>query len=424
MTKYWNKNIECMKYEKLQALQSKRLIKQLKYVYKNVPYYRKKLEQSYVNLNEINSIRDLYKLPFLAKEDLTDTYPFGMFATPIKNIVRIHTSSGTTGKPKIVGYTQNDINMWKECCARGLTAIGVTAKDLVHVSYGYGLFTGGLGLHYGAEEVGSTVIPAGTGNTQRQITLLNDLGATCICCTPSYAIFLAEEMEKEGIKENKLKSGFFGAETWTEEMRNEIQQRLGIKAYDIYGLSEIMGPGVAFECECQDGMHVNEDNFIIEIIDPDTRKVLADNQQGELVITCITKEGLPLIRYRTGDITSINREKCKCGRTFSRINKTLGRTDDMFIIRGVNVFPSQVESVLLSFGYSSPKFQLVVDRINNRDILDIVVLSEEAIVKREHEVKKTIESVLGLSVNIKFVDDYECTTEKMKRLVDKRVKFI
>lgn len=420
MVKYWNKNIECMKQDKLFALQNKRFLKQLKYVYKNVPYFREKLKSENIELKDIISLRDLYKLPFTTKEDIANTYPFGLFAVSKKDIVRIHTSSGTTGKPKVVGYTENDIKMWKECCARALTAIGVAKKDLVHISYGYGLFTGGLGIHYGSEAIGAVTIPAGTGNTKRQVMLLNDLGATCICCTPSYALFLAEELERAGIYENSLKTGFFGAEVWTEEMRREIEVRLGIKAYDIYGLSEIMGPGVSFECEYQAGLHINEDNFVVEIIDPDTLQVLGENQEGELVITCITKEGFPLIRYRTGDICSITKEVCKCGRTFARMSKTIGRTDDMCTIRGVNVFPSQVESVLLNFGYSSPKFYLFVDRINNRDILDVVVLIDKSILKQEKEVKKAIESVLGLSVNIKFVEDYDCGEGKIKRLIDNR----
>lgn len=420
MSKYWDKNIECAKREKIFALQNKRFLKQLQRVYKNLPHYREKLKYENVEIKDIISLRDLYKLPFTTKEDITDTYPFGLFAVPKKDIIRIHTSSGTTGKPKIVGYTQKDIEMWQRCCARAFTAIGVTKKDVVHISYGYGLFTGGLGIHYGSEMVGAMTVPVGTGNTQKQAMLINDLGSTCICCTPSYALFLAEELEKMCIHENSLRVGFLGAEVWTEEMRKEIQIRLGIKAYDIYGLSEIMGPGVAFECEYQNGLHINEDNFVAEIIDPDTLQVLGENQKGELVITCITKEGFPLIRYRTGDICSITSEKCKCGRTFIRMSKIIGRTDDMCIIRGVNVFPSQIESVLINFGYSSPKFYLYIDRINNRDILDIVVLKDESILKREQEVKKSIESVLGLSVNIRFVDNYEVEEGKIRKVFDNR----
>ena len=420
MVKYWNKKFECMSRDKLEKLQSERLIKKLKYIAKNVPYYAEKLKAANIDIKDISSIKDLYKLPFMTSEDIKNTYPFGLFAAPMKDIIRLHTSSGTTGKQKVVGYTSKDIDMWKECCARAFTAIGVDNSDFIHISYGYGLFTGGMGLHYGAEEVGATVIPVGVGNTERQITVINDFGSTCICCTPSYALFLADTMEKEGITSSNLKKGFFGAEIWSEEMRKEIENKLHIKAYDIYGLSEILGPGVAYECETQSGMHLNEDNFIAEIINPNTLEVLADNQEGELVITTITKEGFPLIRYRTGDISIINREKCKCGRTFLRIGKPMGRTDDMSIVRGVNVFPGQVESVLSK--YDLHMFQLLIERIKNRDMLTVLIFTKENIEEKEREIKKSIESVLGISVDIKIQNETGDILEgnKLKRVIDNR----
>ncbi|MEG0615823.1 MAG: phenylacetate--CoA ligase, partial [Oscillospiraceae bacterium] len=375
MPKYWDEEIECAPASEMKALQSFRLSKTVRRIYEKVPHYRKKMDEIGLKPEDIKTVDDLSKLPFTCKQDLRDTYPYGLFAVPMDDVVRVHASSGTTGKQIVVGYTANDIETWKECTARALTAAGAGKSDFMHISYGYGLFTGGLGMHYGAEKVGATVIPASVGNTQRQITIIKDFGSTLICCTPSYALYLAETMEEMGITKDdiKLKAGIFGAEPWTEEMRNEIESKLGIKAFDIYGLSEIMGPGVAFECECQNGMHISEDNFIPEVIDADTGKVLSDGEEGELVFTCINKEAFPLIRYRTRDIAVLSHEKCACGRTLVKMMKPRGRSDDMLIIRGVNVFPSQIESVLLSLGNTSPYYQLIVDRINNTDTLEIQI---------------------------------------------------
>jgi len=352
----------------------------------------------------------------------------------MNDVVRVHASSGTTGKQIVVGYTENDLEIWKNCCARAITAAGGEKHDFMHVSYGYGLFTGGLGLHYGAEKVGMTVIPVSVGNTQRQITILKDFGSTVICCTPSYALYLAETMEEMGIKKEdiKLKAGIFGAEPWTEEMRIQIQEKLGIKAFDIYGLSEIIGPGVSFECSEQTGMHINEDHFIPEIIDPDTGEVLPEGEQGELVFTCITKEAFPLLRYRTRDIAILKRNKCSCGRTLIKMMKPAGRSDDMLIIRGVNVFPSQVESVLLQLGNTSPHYQLIVDRVNNVDTLEIQVeISAEMfsdkvknIEEQESLIKSSVESILGISAKIKIVEPRTIPRSEGKavRVIDKRKK--
>ncbi len=432
MSKYWNESIECATKDEMRALQSFRLSQTIRRVYQNVPFYREKMDAIGVTPDDIRSVDDLYKLPFVVKQDLRDTYPYGMFAVPMDQVVRLHASSGTTGKQIVVGYTQNDLDMWADCCARSLTAAGASKKDFMHVSYGYGLFTGGLGMHGGAEKAGLTVIPVSTGNTQRQINIIKDFGSTVICCTPSYALFLAETMDEMGITKDdiKLKVGIFGAEPWTEEMRTEIQNKLGLKAFDIYGLTEIIGPGVAFECEEQTGMHINEDNFIVETIDPDTGKVLPDGEQGELVFTCITKEAFPVIRYRTKDIGVLSREKCSCGRTLIKMLKPKGRTDDMLIIRGVNVFPSQVESVLLSLGNTSPHYQLIVDRVNNTDILEIKVeLTDEmfsdtvkSLEEQERAIKAAIESTLGISARITLVEPKTLTRFEGKavRVIDKR----
>lgn len=432
MSKYWNESIECATKDEMRALQSFRLSQTIRRVYKNVPFYREKMEAIGVTPDDIRSVEDLYKLPFVIKQDLRDTYPYGMFAVPMDQVVRLHASSGTTGKQIVVGYTQNDLDMWADCCARALTAAGASKKDFMQVSYGYGLFTGGLGMHGGAEKAGLTVIPVSTGNTQRQINIIKDFGSTVICCTPSYALFLAETMNEMGITKDeiKLKIGVFGAEPWTEEMRTEIQNKLGLKAYDIYGLTEIVGPGVAFECEEQTGMHINEDNFIVETIDPDTGRVLPEGEQGELVFTCISKEAFPVIRYRTKDIGILSREKCSCGRTLIKMLKPKGRTDDMLIIRGVNVFPSQVESVLLSLGNTSPHYQLIVDRVNNTDTLEIKVeLTDEmfsdtvkSLEEQERAIKAAIESTLGISAKITLVEPKTLTRFEGKavRVVDKR----
>ena len=416
----------------MKALQSFRLSQTIRRVYENVPYYRDRMDKAGVKPDDIKSVNDLYKLPFTFKQDLRDTYPYGLFAVPMEDVVRVHASSGTTGKQIVVGYTKKDLETWSECCARALTAAGATPKDFMHISYGYGLFTGGLGLHGGAEKVGMTVIPVSVGNTKRQINIIKDFGSTYICCTPSYALFLAETMKEMGITKDDihLRGGLFGAEPWTEEMRKEIEDKLGLKAYDIYGLTEIIGPGVAFECCEQTGMHINEDNFIPEIIDPDTGEVLPEGSQGELVFTCITKEAFPLIRYRTRDIGILSREKCSCGRTLIKRKNPAGRSDDMLIIRGVNVFPSQIESVLLQLGNTSPYYQLIVDRVNNTDTLEIQVeLSPEMfsdtiknIEKQERIIKAAVESTLGIAANIRLVEPKTISRVEGKavRVIDKR----
>ena len=432
MQKYWNESMECAKLHEMKALQSFRLSQTIRRVYENVPYYRDRMDKAGVKPDDIKSVNDLYKLPFTFKQDLRDTYPYGLFAVPMEDVVRVHASSGTTGKQIVVGYTKKDLETWSECCARALTAAGATPKDFMHISYGYGLFTGGLGLHGGAEKVGMTVIPVSVGNTKRQINIIKDFGSTYICCTPSYALFLAETMKDMGITKDDihLRGGLFGAEPWTEEMRKEIEDKLGLKAYDIYGLTEIIGPGVAFECCEQTGMHINEDNFIPEIIDPDTGEVLPEGSQGELVFTCITKEAFPLIRYRTRDIGILTREKCSCGRTLIKMKKPAGRSDDMLIIRGVNVFPSQIESVLLQLGNTSPYYQLIVDRVNNTDTLEIQVeLSPEMfsdtiknIEKQERIIKAAVESTLGIAANIRLVEPKTISRVEGKavRVIDKR----
>lgn len=373
MERYWNEKYECMERDELCAYQSVKLTELVKRVYENVPLYRKKMNEAGLAPSDIKGVEDLHKLPFTYKQDLRDTYPYGLFAVPMSEIVRIHASSGTTGKQTVVGCTQKDIDMWSEIMARSLYAMSLRKESFMQVSYGYGLFTGGLGAHYGAEKIGAAVIPTSVGNTQRQITVMKDFGTTHIACTPSYALYLAETVAEMGldIKDFNLKAGVFGAEFWTEEMRREIENRLNIKAYDIYGLSEIIGPGVSYECERQAGMHINEDHFIPEIINPQTGEVLPYGETGELVFTTITKEGLPLIRYRTKDITSLNIEKCGCGRTFVRMNKPTGRSDDMLIIRGVNVFPAQIEYVLLQMRKTSPNYLIIVDRVGNLDHMEV-----------------------------------------------------
>ena len=432
MERYWNENMECATKDEMKALQSFRLSQTVRKVYNNVPYYRERMEKAGVTPDDIHSVEDLKKLPFTMKQDLRDTYPYGLFAVTMEDVVRVHASSGTTGKQIVVGYTQHDLDVWSECCARALTAAGATNKDFMHVSYGYGLFTGGLGLHGGAEKVGMTVIPVSTGNTNRQINIIKDFGSTYICCTPSYALYLAETMEEMGITKDdiKLKAGLFGAEPWTEEMRHEIEEKLGLKALDIYGLTEIIGPGVAFECSEQSGMHINEDHFIAETIDPDTGEVLPEGTQGEIVFTCISKEAFPLLRYRTRDIGILKREKCSCGRTLIKMMKPAGRSDDMLIIRGVNVFPSQVESVLLQLGNTAPYYQLIVDRVNNTDTLEIQVeISPEmfsdtvkSLEDQEKIIKSAVESTLGIAAKIRLVEPktIQRTEGKAIRVIDKR----
>ncbi len=432
MERYWNENMECATKDEMKALQSFRLSQTVRRVYNNVPYYRERMEKAGITPDDIHGVEDLKKLPFTMKQDLRDTYPYGLFAVPMEDVVRVHASSGTTGKQIVVGYTQHDLDVWSECCARALTAAGATNKDFMHVSYGYGLFTGGLGLHGGAEKVGMTVIPVSTGNTNRQINVIKDFGSTYICCTPSYALYLAETMKEMGITKDdiKLKAGLFGAEPWTEEMRREIEENLGLKALDIYGLTEIIGPGVAFECSEQSGMHINEDHFIAETIDPDTGEVLPEGSQGEIVFTCISKEAFPLLRYRTRDIGILKREKCSCGRTLIKMMKPAGRSDDMLIIRGVNVFPSQVESVLLQLGNTAPYYQLIVDRVNNTDTLEIQVeISPEmfsdtvkSLEDQEKIIKSAVESTLGIAAKIRLVEPktIQRTEGKAIRVIDKR----
>ncbi|NMW19353.1 MAG: phenylacetate--CoA ligase [Chlorobiaceae bacterium] len=428
----WNEHYECMEREKLLKLQGIRLKEMVKRVYDTVPYYRKKLQDKGIEPDDIKGMDDLKTLPFTTKQDLRDNYPFGLFAVPQPDIVRFHASSGTTGKPTVVGYTHNDIQMWSEVVARSLTMAGVTKADIIQVAYGYGLFTGGLGLHYGAEKVGASVVPISGGNTKKQLQLIEDFGSTVLACTPSYAAFIGESLVEEKIDPNKikLKAGVFGAEPWTQEMRMQIEQVLGIKAYDIYGLTEIIGPGVSMECQFQHGMHIFEDHFIPEIINPDTCEVLPYGELGELVFTPATKEAMPLIRYRTRDLTRIHAEKCECGRTLVRMEKCVGRSDDMLIIRGVNVFPSQVESVLLEMSETKPHYLIVVDRENNLDIMEIQVEIEEEFFSDEvkeleglrQRIKANIASTLGISTSIRLVEPgtIERSMGKAKRVIDKR----
>ena len=372
--KYYQEEIETMPYEQMRALQSERLCRQVRHVWDNVPYYRSLMEQKGLTPDDIQGVEDLHKLPFLKKDDLRDQYPYGLLAKPLSDCVRIQSTSGTTGRRVVAFYTQNDVDLWEDCCARAITAVGGTREDVVQVAYGYGLFTGGAGMHGGSHKVGCLTLPMSSGNTDRQIQFMMDLGATVLCCTPSYAAYIGEALKEMGYnpEDNKLKAGIFGAEPWTEEMRRDIEKSLGLKAYDIYGLTETSGPGVAFECEDQSGMHINEDHFLAEIIDPDTGEVLPEGEKGELVFTALTKEAFPLLRYRTRDICVLTRGKCACGRTLIKMTKPMGRSDDIMNIRGVNVFPSQIEAVLLKEGYS-PNYQIVLDRVNNTDTFDVNV---------------------------------------------------
>lgn len=429
---YFQKETECMPREEIKRIQSERLVWQVKRMYDRVELFRKRMDEKKLKPEDIKSIDDLPKLPFSYKQDLRDYYPYGLFAEPLKNIVRTHASSGTTGKQIVVGYTRHDLEMWADCMARQLAAAGTTDEDVVQVSYGYGLFTGGLGAHTGAERIGATVVPTSSGNTARQIRTMVDFGTTVLCCTPSYAMYLAEAIEDAGLRDKiKLKAGVFGAEPWTEDMRHAIENSLGIKAFDVYGLSEIMGPGVSYECECQKGMHVNEDMFVPEIIDPNTGEVLPEGAQGELVFTTLTKEGFPVIRYRTRDICSLNYEQCECGRTFVRMNKPTGRSDDMMIIRGVNVFPSQIEEVLLKIGKGvTPNYQIIVGRENNTDTLDINVEMTEklfaddvkSIEKIEKKIVSDLRSVLGIGAKVHLVNPKTIARSegKAKRVIDNR----
>lgn len=429
---YWNQTCECMPREEMNRLQSERLVNTVKRVYHNVPFYREKMQKKGIEPGDIKSVEDLSKLPFTYKQDLRDTYPYGLFAAPLSEIIRIHASSGTTGRQTVVGYTRKDIDSWAEIMARTMVSAGGNKDSIIQVAYGYGLFTGGLGAHYGAERIGASVVPASSGNTKRQLQIMKDFGTTMLACTPSYALYMAEELEEAGIKKSelKLKSGVFGAEPWSASMRNEIEQRLGILAIDIYGLSEVMGPGVSSECPCKCGLHIQEDHFIPEIIDPETEELLPPGSKGELVFTTITKEGLPLLRYRTRDISSLEYGKCDCGRTLVRMNKVTGRTDDMLIIRGVNVFPSQIESVLLELGDTAPHYMLIVDRIDTLDTMEIQVEMTQALFSDEvrhiedieRKIKKEIENTLGLSAKVKLVEpkSIERSEGKAKRVIDKR----
>ena len=429
---YWNKPMETMEREQMTDLQSARLVQQIRRVYRQVPFYREQLQKAGLLPDEIRSLDDIGKLPFITKQDMRDNYPYGLFAVPHAEIVRLHASSGTTGKHTVVGYTSRDLGIWSEVMARTLTAAGATKQSFIQVAYGYGLFTGGLGVHYGAETVGASVIPVSSGNTQRQILLMRDFGTTMLACTPSYALFIAETMKEMGIapENTSLKAGVFGAEPWSERMRGEIEKALGIKAYDIYGLSEIIGPGVASECSSQNGLHVNEDHFYPEIIDPLTGQSLPYGEKGELVLTTLTKEGMPMIRYRTRDLAVLYPEKCTCGRTLVRMSKVLGRSDDMLIIRGVNVFPSQVESVLLGLGETSPHYQLIVERQDNLDNLTVLVEMTENMfsdeIRRlevlEHKIEAELASALSVSAKVRLVSPkmIERSEGKAKRVIDKR----
>ena len=427
----WNK-IETASKDELAAVQSERLVKTVKRVYDNVAYYRKKMDAIGLTPGDIKTVEDLPKLPFTDKYDIADNYPFGTLAAPLDEIVRLHASSGTTGKPKVAGYTRNDLDVWNECVARCLTMAGMTSKDMLHVAFGYGLFTGGLGLHGGSERIGATTIPVSGGNTERQITILKDFGPTYICCTPSYALYIASEMERLGVKKEdlKLKGGIFGAEPWTDEMKVEIEKKLGIKAYDIYGLTEIMGPGVSMCCDESNWLHVNADHFVPEIIDPETLKPVKDGAVGELVFTTITKEGFPLIRYRTRDLSALDSTPCACGRTTPRMARIMGRSDDMLIIRGVNVFPSQIESVILRFSEVEPHYMIYVDREGLLDTVKIKVeinaelFSDEIkkIEAVEHKLKHEIESVIGISASVELVEPRSLPRfeGKAKHVIDSR----
>lgn len=427
----WNETKECMSRDEMSSLQSKRLVKMVDYVYHNVEFYRKKMQELGIEPGDINGIEDINKLPYTTKDDLRDNYPFGLFAVPQSEVVRIHASSGTTGKATIVGYTRKDIEIWQECVARVLAMADIRRNDKIQVAYGYGLFTGGLGVHYGAENLGATVVPMSTGNTKKLITMMMDFGVNAIACTPSYLLHIAETLEKENLVDKiQLRSAICGAEPWTENMRKEIESRLHIKCHDIYGLSEIMGPGVASDCDFHKGLHIWEDHFLPEIISPETLEPLADGELGELTITTLTKQALPLLRYRTKDLTSITYGKCDCGRTMARISRFKGRSDDMLIIRGVNVFPSQIESALLEISETSPHYMMIVDRVDNHDTLEIMVEVEERFFSDEikqlegltKKIAHVIQQAIGLAVKVKLVEPQtlERSEGKSKHVIDKR----
>ena len=431
MGNYFQKEIETASREQIKAWQDERLVNQVKNVYENVPYYRNRMENKGLRPEDIKGIEDLHKLPFITKDDLREAYPFGLLARPLSECVRIHSTSGTTGRRVVAFYTQHDIDLWSECCARAIVAAGGTKEDVVHVCYGYGLFTGGSGLDGGSHKVGCLTLPMSSGNTERQIQFMTDLESTILCCTPSYAAYLAESIQERGVKDQlKLKAGIFGAEAWTEEMRQEIESALGIKAYDIYGLTEISGPGVAFECEEQTGMHINEDHFIAEVINPQTGEVLPDGEKGELVFTSITKEAFPLLRYRTRDICILSHEKCSCGRTHVKMTKPLGRSDDMLIVKGVNVFPSQIETVLINQGYQA-NYQIIVTRDKaHQDNIEILVektpfMAADETFDEAIAVKKLVsglKAMLGILANVKLVEpkSIDRSEGKAVRVIDKR----
>ena len=430
MGNYYQPEIETMPLEQLQALQSERLVEQVKFVYENVEFYRNKMDEAGLKPEDIKGIEDLHKLPFITKDDLRDEYPYGLLGVPLEDCVRIQSTSGTTGRRVVAFYTQEDIDIWEECCARAIVAAGGSKEDVCHVCYGYGLFTGGPGLNGGSHKVGCLTLPMSSGNTERQLQFMTDLGSTIICCTPSYAANLGEAIQERGLKDKiKLKAGIFGAEPWTEEMRHNIEDALGLKAYDIYGLTEICGPGVSFECEEQAGMHIQEDHFIPEIINPETGEVLPEGEVGELVFTCIKKKAFPLLRYRTRDLCYLTRKKCSCGRTHIRMHKPMGRSDDMMVVKGVNVWPSQIESVILNQGYQA-NYQIVVDRVGNNDTIEVQVeLTPEmaadnsvSVADREKKIVAGLKSMLGIKVDVSVVEPKTITRSEGKavRVVDKR----
>ncbi len=427
----WNEAKECMSRDEIHHLQGKRLVKTVNHVYHNVEFYRKKMQAVGLEPGDIQSADDIVKLPYTTKDDLRDTYPFGLFAVPMSEIVRVHASSGTTGKATVVGYTRHDIDVWAECVARSFTMAGLTKDDIIQIAYGYGLFTGGLGAHYGAENLGATVVPMSTGNTKKLITMMKDFGVTALACTPSYLMHIAETLEEQGdIPNIKLKAAICGAEPWTENMRKQIEEKLHIHAHDIYGLSEVMGPGVACDCIYHKGLHVYEDNFLPEIISPETLLPVPEGETGELVFTTLTKEGIPMIRYRTKDLTSISYDKCECGRTLARISRFKGRSDDMLIIRGVNVFPSQIEAALLEMSGTTPNYFMIVDRVNNLDTLEVQVEVEERFFSDEikelerlnKQIVHTIQQAIGLAVKVTLVEPktLERSMGKAVRVLDKR----
>ena len=430
MERYFQPEVELMPYEEIRKMQNEKIVKQVRHVYDHVPYYRAKMDEKGVKPEDIKSVDDIHKLPFLSKDDLREAYPYGLVAVPLRDCVRIQSTSGTTGKRVVAFYTQHDIDLWDECCARAIVAAGGTKDDVVHVCYGYGLFTGGPGLNGGSHMLGSLTLPMSSGNTERQIQFMTDLGSTILCCTPSYAAYLAESIHERGVIDKiKLKAGIFGAEAWTEEMRRDIEKSLHIKAYDIYGLTEISGPGVSFECSEQTGMHINEDHFYAEVIDPDTGEVLPEGSKGELVFTCLDKEAFPLLRYRTRDICVLSRKKCSCGRTHVKMSKPMGRSDDMMIVKGVNVFPSQIEAVLLNQGYPA-NYQIIVDRVGTTDTIGVLVeqpvdnyTSDPAeISTRESHLVQGLKNMLGIQVTVRLVEPKSIARSEGKavRVIDKR----